>query len=117
MKHWKLGPKVYAIVLLLSAVAACVGAVAITGFQGYNDLVERIDRASSRAVIGERVNGLIYAVVMDSRGIYMSSTVQESEKYAPLVLQNLQKIDRLMAQWTALVDPEDKATMDRANAR
>ncbi|HEY0525036.1 MAG TPA: methyl-accepting chemotaxis protein [Stellaceae bacterium] len=103
--------------LLLSVVAACVGGVAITGFQRYNDLVGRIDHASSRATIGERVNGLIYAVVMDSRGIYMSRSVQESEKYAPLVLLNLQKIERLMVQWTALIEPEDKATMDRANDR
>jgi methyl-accepting chemotaxis protein len=49
----------------------------------YNEKVRLIDRASNREILGERVNGLIYAVVMDSRGIYMSDSVPESEKYAP----------------------------------
>jgi len=116
-KFWGLGPKIYSVVILLSAVTAAVGIVAITGFQIYNDEVREIDRASARAAVGERVNSMIYAVVMDSRGIYMSADIKESEKYAPLVLQNLQKIEQLMRQWTDLIGAEDKATMDRANAR
>jgi methyl-accepting chemotaxis protein len=116
-KFWGLGPKIYSVVILLSAVTAAVGIVAITGFQTYNDKVREIDRASARAAVGERVNSMIYAVVMDSRGIYMSADIKESEKYAPLVLQNLRKIEQLMRQWTDLIGPEDKATMDRANAR
>jgi methyl-accepting chemotaxis protein len=116
-KFWGLGPKIYSVVILLSAVTAAVGIVAITGFQTYNDKVREIDRASARAAVGERVNSMIYAVVMDSRGIYMSADIKESEKYAPLILQNLRKIEQLMRQWTDLIGPEDKATMDRANAR
>jgi methyl-accepting chemotaxis protein len=116
-KFWGLGPKIYSVVILLSAVTAAVGIVAITGFQIYNDKVREIGRASARAAVGERVNSMIYAVVMDSRGIYMSADIKESEKYAPLVLQNLQKIEQLMRQWTDLIGAEDKATMDRANAR
>jgi methyl-accepting chemotaxis protein len=116
-KFWRLGPKIYSVVILLSAFTAGVGIVAITGFQTYNAKVREIDQASTRAVISERVNTMLYAVVMDSRGIYMARDTAESEKYAPLVIQNLRKIEALMKEWTSLIRPEDKATMERANAR
>jgi len=54
---------------------------------------------------------------MDSRGIYMARDTAESEKYAPLIIQTLRKIEGLMKEWTSLIRPEDKATMERANAR
>jgi methyl-accepting chemotaxis protein len=114
---WQLGPKIYSVVILLSAFTAGVGIVAITGFQTYNAKVREIDQASTRAVISERVNTMLYAVVMDSRGIYMARDTAESEKYAPLVIQNLRKIEALMKEWTSLIRPEDRATMERANAR
>ena len=116
-KFWRLGPKIYSVVLLLSAFTAGVGIVAITGFQTYNAKVREIDQASTRAVISERVNTMLYAVVMDSRGVYMARSAQESEKYAPLIIQNLRKVEALMKEWTSLIRPEDRATMERANAR
>ena len=116
-KFWRLGPKIYSVVILLSAFTAGVGIVAITGFQIYNAKVREIDQASTRAVISERVNTMLYAVVMDSRGIYMARDAAESEKYAPLIIQNLRKIEGLMKEWTSLIRPEDKAIMERANAR
>jgi methyl-accepting chemotaxis protein len=105
------------VVILLSLLTAAVGAVAITSFQEYNGMVRDIDRASKRAWLSERVNSMLYAVVMDSRGVYMSHDLKESEKYSPLIIKNLRVIADLMREWTSLIRPEDKATMDRANAR
>ncbi|MHB8883827.1 MAG: methyl-accepting chemotaxis protein [Methylovirgula sp.] len=117
LSRWKLGPKIYLVVALLALVTALIGAVGVDAMHTYNDKVHAIDRASERAVIGERVNSLIYAVVMDSRGVYMSSSTAESEKFAPLILQNLERISALMKQWTALTEPEEMPVMARANAR
>ena len=114
---WRLGPKIYSVVILLSVFTAAIGAVAITSFQQYNAMVREIDRASKRAWLTERVNSMIYAVVMDSRGVYMSRDLKESEKYSPLIIQNLRVIANLMKEWTSLIRPEDKEVMDRANAR
>ncbi len=114
---WRLGPKIYSVVILLSVFTAAIGGVAITSFQEYNAKVREIDRASRRAFLAERVNSMIYAVVMDSRGVYMSADLKESEKYAPLIIKNLRVIAGLMKEWTSLIRPEDQATMDRANAR
>lgn len=72
LSRWKLGPKIYLVVALLALLTALIGVLGIDAMHTYNDKVYAIDRASARAIVGERVNGLIYAVVMDSRGIYMS---------------------------------------------
>jgi methyl-accepting chemotaxis protein len=113
----RVAPRIVLVVVLLSLVAAVLGYVAISGFEGYNRRVQEIDRASARAIIGERINGLIYQVVMDSRGIYMSADRQESEKFAPLVLQGLGRIHDQLEQWLALSEPNQAAIMDRARAR
>jgi methyl-accepting chemotaxis protein len=96
LNQWKIGPKVYLVVGLLALVAAAIGALGVDAMHTYNEKVRLIDRASNREILGERVNGLIYAVVMDSRGIYMSDTLPESEKYAPPLLKNLEQIKDLM---------------------
>jgi methyl-accepting chemotaxis protein len=112
-----LAPRIVSVVVLLSLVAAGLGYAAISGLNQFNQRVLQIDRASARAIIGERINGMIYQVVMDSRGIYMSADRQESEKYAPLVLQGLAKIHDLADQWSALASISQAATMERAHAR
>lgn len=117
LNRWKLGPKIYLVVTFLAVVTAIIGALGVDAMLTYNRKVGEIDRASSRDIIGERVNGLIYSVVSDSRGIYMSTTTQQSEQFAPLIEQNLIRIAQLMKQWTALTEPEDQAVMERANAR
>lgn len=115
--RWKIGSKLYLIVGLLAVIAAAIGSLGADAMRNYNEKVRLIDRASNREFIGERVNGLIYAVVMDSRGIYMSTTRKESEKFAPPLLANLARVAELMQRWSALVEPDDAALMERANAR
>lgn len=114
---WRLGPKIYSVVILLSLFTAAIGAVAISSFQQYNAMVRDIDRASKRAWLTERVNSMLYLVVMDSRGVYMSRDLKEAEKYSPAIISNLRVISGLVNEWTSLIRPEDKESMDRVNAR
>ena len=77
LANLKIGPKIYAVVGLLALVAAVIGWMGIEAMRVYSAQVDVISRASTRAVLGERVNGLVLAVVMDSRGIYMSRDAAE----------------------------------------
>jgi methyl-accepting chemotaxis protein len=113
----KLGPKIYSVVLLLALVAAAISYVGIDAMWTYNRRVHQMEHVTHAAIVGEQVNGLILAVVMDSRGIYMARDHAEAEKYAPLILKNLAIIKQKMAEWTDFSEPEDKEQMDRANAR
>lgn len=65
--------KLYAIFALFAAFTA-----AITWLSDYNsrraaELTRAIETANLAALNVQRVNGLVYAVVMESRGVYMST--------------------------------------------
>jgi methyl-accepting chemotaxis protein len=115
--YYPIVSRIVAVVVLLSLVATVLGYVAVDGFEQYNQRMQQLDRVSDRAITAERINGLINQVVMDSRGIYMSADRQESEKYAPLILKELDRLQELTDQWSALTGPNESATMQRAVTR
>ena len=117
LKRIGLGPKIYSVVILLSLVATSISYVGVNAMQTYNRRVHQLQHYAHAAIVGEQVNGLILAVVMDSRGVYMARDHAEAEKFAPLILKNLAIMKQKMAEWTDFAEPEDMDKMDRANAR
>jgi len=77
---------------------------ALAGGQGY--LAEQ-SRATSlafaataaRAQRVERVNGLVYAVVMDSRGVYMSATKEAATPFVRALRARLEQLGRELRTW------------------
>ncbi len=67
-----------------------------------------MQRASERAVIGEQVNGLINAVVMDSRGVDRAKDPAEVERFGKPLLVNLAR----MSRWSTLVDADSRALFE-----
>jgi len=99
----KISQKIKLLVLSLSAVTALLTANGYYGLSSYETAVGEIETANTRANYAEHLNGLVYAVVMDSRGIYMSRDTAELEKYAAPLLKNLQAIKDTAAEWEAIV--------------
>lgn len=99
--------RMLAVVCGLGAVALVAGGIRIAGLVVQGGRAADMQAAAERAQVGERINGLINAVVMDSRGIYMSRQVAEAEKFAVPLLGNLERIEGLMARWEALL-PEGR---------
>ena len=58
----------YLLVAFLGTVAGLVGSTGIAAMRTYDSRVDAITAASTRALLGERVNGLVNAIVMDSQG-------------------------------------------------
>jgi hypothetical protein len=63
-------------------------------------------RASERRELAEqgaqyliRIDGLVYAVVSESRGIYMSPDLKTAEPYNALLLKRLEEIEQTVALW------------------
>ena len=73
------------------------------GMQSYGLKVAAMRNASQRAITGEQINGLIYAAVMDSRGIYMARDRAEAEKFAKPLLASLEAIGKAFDAWKALL--------------
>jgi methyl-accepting chemotaxis protein len=117
LKNLKIATKIYCVVGFLACVAAAVAALGIDTLRTYTAKVSEMELASGRAVVGERVNGLINAVVMDSRGVYMSRDWHEAEKFAKPMLANLAIIQQRMAQWRGLMSEGEEQKLDPAADR
>src|SRR3954465_8838967 len=82
-----LAPKLYSIFALFAVLVA-----AITALSDYNTrqnaaLTEAVATASRAALNVERVNSLVYAGVMESRGVYMATDPAVVKKYGDGLLK------------------------------
>ena len=67
-----------------------------------NRAARQMDVAWKGAQCLNRINGLVYAVVMESRGIYMSPDWKAAEPFAKNLLRDLQEIDTTAKLWKDL---------------
>src|ERR1700751_5161116 len=65
----------------------------------------------------ERVNGLIYAVVMESRGVYMSPDIPTAKRYGDLLLKFNDRIAQVVQEWRAKVRADDAQKFDEFSKR
>jgi methyl-accepting chemotaxis protein len=102
-----LAAKLYSIFALFALLTA-----AITALSSYNssrnaELTEAIETASRAALNVERVNSLVYAIVMESRGVYMSTDVAVVKKYGEGLLKFNDQILAVVKDWQSLVQADD----------
>src|SRR4051794_24341322 len=102
-----LAAKLYSIFALFAVLVA-----AITALSDYNSrqnaaLTDAVATASRAAINVERVNSLVYAVVMESRGVYMSTDVAVVKKYGEGLLKFNDRIFEVVKSWQALVQADD----------
>jgi methyl-accepting chemotaxis protein len=112
----RIGTKIYAVVGLLSVGSIIIAVLALLALTNYNLRVGEMQNASQRSFIGEQINSMIYAVVMDSRGVYMARDAAEAEKFGKPLLKNLHEIKELIAAWRVLLPQARKNETDRASA-
>ena len=72
--------KLYAIFALLATATVALALIAVVNARQHAALTDEFEAALHGAQNVERVNGLIYAVVMESRGIYMSPDIADREE-------------------------------------
>lgn len=109
-------PKIFLVVGVQLAASILIALIALSTLERYNSVVEQAEIAAERAVLGEHTNALIYAVVMDSRGIYMSEDTQSATQFAIGIQALVTKIEENMAAWRQLVEPQRMADFEKLNA-
>jgi methyl-accepting chemotaxis protein len=102
-----LAVKLYSIFALFAVLTA-----AITWLSNYNarrgaELTHAIETADLAALNVQRVNSLVYAVVMESRGVYMSSDAATVRKYGDGLLKFNADILSVVDKWQAIVQADD----------
>jgi methyl-accepting chemotaxis protein len=112
----RIAAKIAIVASFLALVSLGITLFAIDTMRTYDAYSDRTIAASRRAISGERANGLINAVVMDSRGVYMSLSIPEATRYGQGILASLQLLDAEMKKWAGNVTPEQRATFDKALA-
>jgi methyl-accepting chemotaxis protein len=99
--------KLYSVFALFALLTA-----AITVLSDYNsrrnaELIESIETASRAALNVERINSLVYAVVMESRGVYMSTEAAVVKKYGDGLLKFNEQIRGVVKDWESIVQADD----------
>jgi C4-dicarboxylate-specific signal transduction histidine kinase len=108
---------VYAIIAALGLVVLAVGVIGVGAVYTTNKHVRELEEVANRAFFAEHANSLIYAVVMDSRGIYMSADAADRATYGAGVMKFLAELDANMTAWKQYVAPDDRNDFARAQAR
>src|SRR5581483_2200640 len=108
----KIGIKVMLVAAVLIICAAAIGGVAMQTLLRSEALVHEMENRANRSILGERVNGQIYAVVMDSRGVYMAKGADEGKKFADGISKSLAAMQATMKEWSSLVPDGDKTFAD-----
>jgi methyl-accepting chemotaxis protein len=99
--------KLYAIFALFAVVTAAITALSHYNMQRNTELTEAIENASRAALNVERINTLVYAVVMESRGVYMSSEPAAVKKFGDGLLKFNDDIMGVVKSWASLVREDD----------
>ncbi|MDR3436002.1 HAMP domain-containing methyl-accepting chemotaxis protein [Telmatospirillum sp.] len=99
----RIGTKIYGMVAMLLLGCIVIAALGQWAMNSYENHVREIVNASDRAFLGEKVNGGIYSVVMDSRGVYMARSPAEVTKFATPLLKTLSDLEQQISAWRALV--------------
>lgn len=102
-----LAAKLYSIFALIAFLTAATAILS-----GYNtrrnaELTEAIENANRAALNVERVNSLVYAVVMESRGVYMSTEPAVVKKYGDGLLKFNEQILAVVKNWESIVQADD----------
>jgi len=108
----RIAGKIYATVATFVVVALVVTVFGMLTLRSYSQATDAMANAADRAILGERVNGLVLAVVMDSRGIYMARSVDEAEKYGKPLLENLDRLRATLDAWQGLLPPASRGGLD-----
>jgi methyl-accepting chemotaxis protein len=109
--------KLYSIFSLLAIATLALAVVTVMNARRHASLTGEFEAAFLGLQNVERVNGLIYAVVMESRGIYMSPDIPSARRYGNLLLQFNERIASVVQDWRRSVVAEDAKQFDEFSRR
>jgi len=107
VRHLGIRTKIHVIVGLFVAVIGLLLFTSIHSVRLQTAFRQDLAASASAALNVERVNGLIYAIVMESRGIYMSTERMVVKRYSDALLKRNRELDSVVAEWQKTVRTDD----------
>src|ERR1700733_15349968 len=102
-----LATKLYSIFALFALLTAAITALSDFNTRRSAALTEAVETASRAAFNVERVNSLVYAIVMESRGVYMSTEAVAVKKYGDGLLKFSDQLVAVIKNWESIVQADD----------
>src|SRR6266571_8188981 len=100
-RGYSLKTRLYAIIGFLALLPVCGAVIALIALHNAARDNAALDRAARGTIHLERINGLVYAVVMESRGIYMSPDWKTAEPFAKNLVRELPELQEVVRSWKA----------------
>ncbi len=102
-----LATKLYSIFALFALLTAAITVLSDYNTRCSTELTEAIETASQAALNVERANSLVYAMVMESRGIYMSTESATVKKYGDGLHKFSDQLLGVVKNWQSIVQADD----------
>jgi methyl-accepting chemotaxis protein len=105
--RFTLATRLYSIFALFALLTAAIAMLSDYNSRRSAELTAAIETANSAALNVERVNSLVYAVVMESRGVYMSTDPKVVTKFGDGLLKFNDQILDVVKRWETIVKADD----------
>src|SRR6185503_2185401 len=102
-----LAARLYSIFALFALLTAAIAVLSDYNSRHNSELTHAIETVNLAALNVERVNSLVYAVVMESRGVYMSTEPAVVKKYGDGLLKFNDQILGVVKRWEGIVQADD----------
>src|SRR5262249_17855427 len=109
--------KLYGIFALLAMATVALAGIAVMNARHHAAMTAEYETSLVGTQNVERVNGLIYAVVMESRGIYMSPDIPTAKPFAAGLLKHNGRIVKVVQDWRANVRADDAEQFEAFSKR
>jgi methyl-accepting chemotaxis protein len=107
MSRLSLAAKLYSVFALVAVLTAVMTFLSDYNSRRNEELTGAVATASRAALNVQHVNSLIYAVVMESRGVYMSTDIAGAKKFGGGLLKFNDQILGVVKNWESLVQADD----------
>ena len=114
---YRLKTRLYSIIAFLGLLPMVGAVLALMAMEmaGRDDTA--LDRTARGTIHLERVNGLVYAVVMESRGIYMSADWRAAEPFANNLIRQLGELQDVARAWKTDAIASQQSNIDELAER
>jgi diguanylate cyclase (GGDEF)-like protein len=114
---YSLKARLYSVIVFLGLLPVLGVLLALAAFESARTDHVALDRASRGTIHLKHINGLVYAIVMESRGIYMSPDWRAAEPFAQKLTVQLAELQQTAAAWKAEPIVGQRANVEELSKR
>ncbi len=107
LSHLSIATKLYAICALLATLTIALAAIVAWNGHRHVALISEFESAFRGGQQVGRINGLIYAVLMETRGIYLAADDAAAKDHAAGLARFTDQFDGVMQEWERHVRSDD----------